>query len=76
MRRITLLLLLTLLLLTTGVLYVVLPQARSERKYTDATPEVVFSSTGPNINIYSSEVSDTLRLMVFADTHLWMSDER
>ena len=76
MRRITLLLLLTLLLLTAGVLYVVLPQARSERKYTDATPEVVFSSTGPNIKIYSSEVSDTLRLMVFADTHLWMSDER
>ena len=38
--------------------------------------EVVFSSTIPNINIYSTDVSDTVRLMVISDTHLWMSDER
>ena len=76
MRRITLLLLLTLLLLTAGVMYVVLPQVQSARRCADAAPEVIHSSTGPNINIYSSAVSDTVRLMVFADTHLWMSDER
>ena len=76
MRRITLLLLLVLLLLTAGVLYVVLPQVLSARKYTKAEHKVIYSSTGPNINIYSSSVSDTVRLMVFADTHLWMSDER
>lgn len=76
MRRITLLLLLVLLLLTAGVLYVVLPQVLSARKYTKAEHKVIYSSTGPNINIYSSAVSDTVRLMVFADTHLWMSDER
>lgn len=76
MRRITLLLLLVLLLLTAGVLYVVVPQVLSARKYTKAEDKVIYSSTGPNINIYSSAVSDTVRLMVFADTHLWMSDER
>ena len=76
MRRITLLLLLVLLLLTAGVLYVVLPQVLSARKYTKTEHKVIYSSTGPNINIYSSAVSDTVRLMVFADTHLWMSDER
>lgn len=76
MRRITLLLLLVLLLLTAGVLYVVLPQVLSARKDTKAEHKVIYSSTGPNINIYSSAVSDTVRLMVFADTHLWMSDER
>ena len=76
MRRITLLLLLVLLLLTAGVLYVVLPQVLSARKYTKDEHKVIYSSTGPNINIYSSAVSDTVRLMVFADTHLWMSDER
>lgn len=76
MRRITLLLLLVLLLLTAGVLYVVLPQVLSARKYTKAEHKVIYSSMGSNINIYSSAVSDTVRLMVFADTHLWMSDER
>jgi hypothetical protein len=44
MRRITLLLLLTLLLLTAGVLYVVLPQVRPERKPAKAAPELIFSS--------------------------------
>lgn len=54
----------------------ILPQLLSGLKRAKPGPEVVFSSTGPNINIYSSEVSDTVRLMVLSDTHLWMSDER
>lgn len=54
----------------------ILPQLLSGLQRAKPGPEVIFSSTGPNINIYSSAVSDTVRLMVFADTHLWMSDER
>ena len=54
----------------------ILPQLLSGLQRAKPGPEVIYSSTGPNINIYSSEVSDTVRLMVFADTHLWMSDER
>ena len=54
----------------------ILPQLLSGLQRTKPGPEVIYSSTGPNINIYSSAVSDTVRLMVFADTHLWMSDER
>lgn len=76
MRRISLLLLLILLLLTAGVLYAVLPQVLSARKYVEAAPEPVYSVTGPNINIYTPQVSDTVRLMIISDTHLWMSDER
>lgn len=55
---------------------VILPQLLSGLQRAKPGPEVIYSSTGPNINIYSSAVSDTVRLMVFADTHLWMSDER
>ena len=40
------------------------------------TPEVVYSSDGSEVRIYSTEVKDTLRLMVISDTHLWLSDER
>ena len=54
----------------------ILPQLLSGLQRAKPSPEVIHSSTGPNINIYSTEVSDTVRLMVFADTHLWMSDER
>ena len=54
----------------------ILPQLLSGLQRAKPGPEVIYSSTGPNINIYSSAVSDTVRLMVFADTHLWMSDER
>lgn len=54
----------------------ILPQLLSGLQRAKPGPEVIYSSTGPNINIYSTEVSDTVRLMVFADTHLWMSDER
>ena len=54
----------------------ILPQLLSELQRAKPGSEVIYSSTGPNINIYSSAVSDTVRLMVFADTHLWMSDER
>lgn len=54
----------------------ILPQLLSGLQRAKSGPEVIYSSTGPNINIYSTEVSDTVRLMVFADTHLWMSDER
>ena len=54
----------------------ILPQLLSGLQRAKPGPEVIYSSTGSNINIYSTEVSDTVRLMVFADTHLWMSDER
>lgn len=54
----------------------ILPQLLSGLQRAKPGAEVIYSSTGPNINIYSTEVSDTVRLMVFADTHLWMSDER
>ena len=54
----------------------ILPQLLSGLQRAKPGPEVIYSSTGPNINIYSTEVSDTVRLMVFADTHLWMSDAR
>ena len=54
----------------------ILPQLLSGLQRAKPGLEVIYSSTGPNINIYSSAVSDTVRLMVFADTHLWMSDER
>ena len=54
----------------------ILPQLLSGLQRAKPGPEVIYSSTGPNINIYSTEVCDTVRLMVFADTHLWMSDER
>ncbi len=54
----------------------ILPQLLSGLQRAKPGPEVIYSSTGPNINIYSSAVSDTVRLMVFADTHLWMNDER
>lgn len=54
----------------------ILPQLLSGLQRAKPGPEVIYSSTGPNINIYSTEVSDTVCLMVFADTHLWMSDER
>lgn len=68
--------LLVVALLSSALLLTTLPQALSARKHAKAVPEVVFSSTGPNINIYSEAVSDTLRLMIISDTHLWMSDER
>ena len=54
----------------------ILPQLLSGLQRAKPGPEVIYSSTGPNINIYSTEVNDTVCLMVFADTHLWMSDER
>lgn len=56
--------------------FVVLPQAISGAKYTELGPQVVYSSEGTEVRIYSSEVEDTLRLMVISDTHLWLSDER
>lgn len=54
----------------------ILPQLLSGLKRTDTAPEVTYSSTIPNINIHSELVTDTVRLMVLSDTHLWMSDER
>lgn len=54
----------------------ILPQAISGARHTEATPEPIYSATGPNIRIYSPAVSDTVRLMIISDTHLWMSDER
>ena len=59
-----------------ALILAILPQLLSGLQRAKPGPEVIYSSTGPNINIYSTEVSDTVRLMVFADTHLWMSDER
>lgn len=38
--------------------------------------EVCYSCTGEQVKIYSSKVTDTLRIFVIADTHLWLSDER
>ena len=38
--------------------------------------EITFVANDPKIEIYSSEVQDTVRLMLISDTHLWMSDER
>lgn len=38
--------------------------------------EVIHSCTGEQVKIYSSAVTDTLRIFVIADTHLWLSDER
>lgn len=37
---------------------------------------MMFSYNAPVAKIYSSSVTDTIRLMVVADTHLWQSDER
>lgn len=54
----------------------ILPQAISGARHTEAAPEPIYSATGPNIRIYSPAVSDTVRLMIISDTHLWMSDER
>lgn len=54
----------------------IVPQAMAEAKHGKPSPQVVYSATGTDIRIYSSQVSDTLRLMVISDTHLWMSDER
>ena len=54
----------------------ILPQLLSGLSRDEAMPTVTYSSTIPNINIHSSQVSDTVRLMVLSDTHLWMSDER
>ncbi|MBQ2044981.1 MAG: hypothetical protein II261_09130, partial [Bacteroidaceae bacterium] len=36
--------------------------------------EVIHSCTGEQVRIYSSAVTDTLRIFVIADTHLWLSD--
>lgn len=38
--------------------------------------ETCISVNFPQVKIYSSEVEDTLRLLIISDTHLWMSDER
>ncbi|MBQ5722045.1 MAG: metallophosphoesterase [Bacteroidaceae bacterium] len=38
--------------------------------------ELIHSCTGELVRIYSSAVTDTLRIFVIADTHLWLSDER
>ena len=38
--------------------------------------ELIHSCTGEQVRIYSSAVTDTLRIFVIADTHLWLSDER
>ena len=59
------------LLATTALLTLSSATKRSKR-----APEVVYSSDGSEVKIYSTEVEDTLRLLVIADTHLWLSDER
>ena len=38
--------------------------------------EVICSTEQEKVRIYSSKVTDTLRIFVIADTHLWMSDDR
>lgn len=58
---------------------VVLPQAISAKRYKKAQKahkEVIYSYETPTVRIYSSDVVDTLRMFVIADTHLWLSDER
>ena len=50
--------------------------ASAKRSNSRKAPEVIYSYDGPNVRIYSSEVTDTLRMFFIADTHLWMSDER
>lgn len=35
-----------------------------------------FAVDGNKVRIYSKDVKDTVRMMVIADTHLWMSDSR
>ncbi len=35
-----------------------------------------FSVDKNNVRIYSADIKDTIRMVVLADTHLWMSDER
>ncbi len=35
-----------------------------------------FSVDGNKVRIYAEDVKDTVRMMVIADTHLWMSDSR
>ena len=50
--------------------------ASAKRHNSRKAPEVIYSYDGPNVRIYSSEVSDTLRMFFIADTHLWLSDER
>ena len=55
----------------------VLPQTISAKRYNARkAPKVIYSYDGPNVRIYSSEVTDTLRMFFIADTHLWLSDER
>ena len=56
--------------------FAIAPQAISGAKHSESAPQVIYSSSGTDVNIYSSAVSDTLRLMIISDTHLWMSDER
>ncbi len=36
----------------------------------------VYTYAPPRIEIYSPDVEDTVRVMVVADTHLWISDQR
>ncbi|MEE1145562.1 MAG: hypothetical protein UHS32_02165, partial [Bacteroidaceae bacterium] len=49
------------------------PMASQAKKFKQ---EVIHSCTGEQVRIYSSAVTDTLRIFVIADTHLWLSDER
>ena len=59
------------------VVLAVLPQVISAKRYNARkAPKVIYSYDGPNVRIYSSEVTDTLRMFFIADTHLWLSDER
>ena len=47
-----------------------------ESKKECSQKEITFVANDPKIEIYSSEVQDTVRLMLISDTHLWMSDSR
>ena len=40
------------------------------------TSPVTYSYNAPVVKIFSPEVEDTVHLMLVADTHLWMSDDR
>lgn len=41
-----------------------------------STSSVTYSYNAPMVKIFSPEVEDTVHLMLVADTHLWMSDDR
>ncbi|MDO4755149.1 MAG: metallophosphoesterase [Parabacteroides sp.] len=48
----------------------------AEKKVETNTKEISYVSNPTKVEIYSSEVQDTVRLMLISDTHLWKGDSR